>query len=32
MDRKEVQEILKHLPMLIGGIGAIYIAFKKLKG
>ena len=31
-DRKEVQEILKHLPMLIGGIGAIYIAIKKLKG
>lgn len=31
MDRKEVQEILKHIPLLITGIGGIVLAIKKLK-
>lgn len=31
-DRKETIEILKHLPLLIGGVAAIFVAVKKLKG
>ena len=32
MDRKEVIEIMKYIPILLTGIGAIYVAIKKLKG
>lgn len=32
MDRKETIEILKHIPLLITGIGGIVLAIKKLKG
>ena len=32
MDRKEVIEIMKYIPILLTGVGAIYVAIKKLKG
>lgn len=32
MDRRETMEIMKHIPMLLTGVGAIYLAIKKLKG
>ncbi len=32
LNRKEIIEILKYIPTLIGGVAALYMAVKKLKG